>query len=139
MAIMLLVLIQTLVICILVLIKTNTRILSFILFLIFIGGLIVLFVYITSLSSNEKFEIKNQLIKKTTIYLTLIMLVLALSTNNFINNKIECLALKRIIPLFSAPLIKTTIIVIIYLLLALIIIINISKKNEGPLRNTIKK
>nr|YP_009054341.1 NADH dehydrogenase subunit 6 [Heliconius pachinus]AIJ02034.1 NADH dehydrogenase subunit 6 [Heliconius pachinus] len=51
------ILIQTLLTCILSGMMINTYWFSYILFLIFLGGLLVLFIYVSSIASNELFKI----------------------------------------------------------------------------------
>lgn len=129
---------QTLLTCLMIWILTKRRWFSFILFLIFLGGLIVLFVYITSLASNEKFELKNIFSIKTNCWIflfvsTILRLVYfsknSIDLNNFIFSKI--------IILFTKNIILPTLIVITYLFLVLVIVVKISSIMEGPIRNYI--
>nr|YP_009045439.1 NADH dehydrogenase subunit 6 [Parantica sita]AHA03790.1 NADH dehydrogenase subunit 6 [Parantica sita] len=55
----LLILIQTLLLCIISGMIINTYWFSYILFLIFLGGLLVLFIYVSSIASNEMFKFIN--------------------------------------------------------------------------------
>lgn len=129
-----LILIQSILMCILVWILSYTRWFSFTLFLIFVGGLIVLFIYITRLASNEKFELNFNKIAYPILFITgLTLIILATQTNRFKTNAYMN-SINSLKSIFSITLIPTTIIIIVYLLLTLIIIVKISKKIEGPIR-----
>nr|WRK67322.1 NADH dehydrogenase subunit 6 [Nemoptera coa] len=118
---------------------------SYILFLIMLGGMLVLFIYMTSLASNELFSISmNWLI------LSIILLVISsmsmfmfdqllLNYNNyemmmFNNNLMFNENENPLIKLYNNPTMNITIMMMNYLLLTLIIIVKITKINHGPLR-----
>lgn len=108
---------------------------SYILFLIFLGGLIVLFIYITSLASNEAIAINSS---KTPIYFILILLLIAgasFSLNPQLKfNTITLEPLQIIYSVSSVTLISVS---MIYLLLTLIIVVKITSKFEAPIKNYI--
>jgi NADH-ubiquinone oxidoreductase chain 6 len=115
---------------------------SYILFLIIIGGILVLFIYITSVASNEKFKMT---IKTAIITLTssiIIILTIAILNNKFINLNNFYTETIIIQPNFKLSLIKfinfpsniIIYIIIIYLLITLIAVVKISTIKEGPLR-----
>lgn len=131
---------QTLIICLITWLFSSTAWVSFILFLIFIGGLIVLFIYITRLAANEKINISPRLTKKQLIiiiYRTIILITITwfyptkMYAPSPLSNQVEII--------FSQLLSPITIIIIIYLLITLIVAVKISKKLEGPLRNIMKR
>jgi NADH-ubiquinone oxidoreductase chain 6 len=138
--ILILILIQTINLCVIVWIKIRTRWISYILFLIFLGGLMVLFIYITRLASNEKFELNikssYQLSRWLLIILIFTTLIIFYNKNRTPEN---FTILKQTIILFSSPIFTITFLVITYLLLTLIIAVKITSKFEGPLRRVIKK
>ena len=112
---------------------------AYTLFLIFIGGLIILFIYITRLASNEKFTPTI-----TTAALAVVVITLILTAgyhNQFFANPINItiIILPQLNIIFSKSVAVTTIIIITYLLVTLIIVVKISKKKEGPIRSTHKK
>nr|YP_009995295.1 NADH dehydrogenase subunit 6 [Gymnochthebius lividus]QNP09698.1 NADH dehydrogenase subunit 6 [Gymnochthebius lividus] len=115
---------------------------SYILFLIMIGGMLVLFIYMTSLASNEKF--------KFNFYLMLIMMMMffILVIFNFIFSDFFLLEM------FNKPLMKNTnyillskyynnpswmimIMMMIYLFITLIAVVKITNLSMGPLRQNI--
>lgn len=120
---------------------------SYILFLIFLGGILVLFIYITSLASNEIFSlpIKSRLfISSLSITLLFILLFLfnelispLLYKNDSFNNRTISLNIENSLnQLYNLPNLNLTIITILYLLLTLIIIVKITYIHEGPLRQS---
>nr|YP_010309818.1 NADH dehydrogenase subunit 6 [Oenas fusicornis]UMR54935.1 NADH dehydrogenase subunit 6 [Oenas fusicornis] len=113
---------------------------SYILFLIMIGGMLILFIYMTSIASNEKFKINFKtmtlfimLISSTTILL-MIKLLPDLSIKNnmlsFYNNQLEISMIKYT----YLPLNLLLTFMIIYLFITLIAIVKIIDINHGPLR-----
>jgi len=128
---------QTAIVSVMIWFYSSTRWFSFILFLIFVGGLIVLFVYIVSLASNEKFNLSfNRLI----IISSLMLIILFFSGLNrqdlLFETKFESsiLLVNKIYSINAAPLILIT---IIYLLYTLIVVVKIIETFEGPLRSLI--
>nr|AXS66248.1 NADH dehydrogenase subunit 6 [Tenebrionoidea sp. 2 KM-2017] len=114
---------------------------SYIVFLILIGGMLILFIYMTSVASNEKFSV-NPLIFPTSL-LTIILSTILINkylnflqlTNNetlqfLINNNINISMTKFIN--FPANVILTF--MIIYLFITLIAVVKITDLKHGPLR-----
>lgn len=106
-------------------------------FLIFIGGLIVLFIYIARLASNEIFLINLKflsLLSFTLIIRTIITTFIfpnTLQLNSSLNFKI------KIFSLYSEYLSRPVGLAIIYLLLTLIVTVNIIKLYDAPIRSII--
>nr|YP_006460279.1 NADH dehydrogenase subunit 6 [Papilio machaon]ADI75262.1 NADH dehydrogenase subunit 6 [Parnassius bremeri]ADI75340.1 NADH dehydrogenase subunit 6 [Papilio machaon] len=78
----LMILIQTLVICLLSGMLINSYWFSYILFLVFLGGLLVLFIYVSSVASNELFNM-NFSLKNIMFFLLIMSLFLSF---NYMNN-----------------------------------------------------
>lgn len=138
MIILIVILIQTLIICLLIWTLIKTRWFSFILFLIFLGGLIVLFVYVVSLASNEKFEINIEEI--IFIFSILFFIFLIIFSSRFFNKIFDTLNFNltdQTLIIFSKEAIILIRLIITYLLFTLIVAVKISSKYEGPLRNFI--
>lgn len=141
-------LIQTIVITLLTGLINKTYWFSYILFLVFVGGILVLFVYVTSLASNEIFSIpsKNIVIAITSITilsLTFLIIDKGLIFSFIENNEIQSISfIKSYIlenqidlnKLYSYPTNFITIILINYLLITLIAIVKITNLFYGPLR-----
>nr|AYM84957.1 NADH dehydrogenase subunit 6 [Abracris sp. OR222] len=121
--------------------------LSYILFLTFLGGMLVLFIYITSIASNEMFYPKsiNMIIMFTMciiisiifIFLDMTMLIdmfkntEILSINNTINFQEMSSSLEK---LYNKPMFITTMMMMVYLFLALLAVVKITNINQGPIR-----
>nr|ARO34903.1 NADH dehydrogenase subunit 6 [Corynis lateralis] len=120
---------------------------SYILFLIMIGGMLILFTYMSSLTSNQKFKFNKNLI----LIITLLMILLT-TFNNFILLKNEIplnlidknmmfnikLIFKHLMillnKLFNWPENKILLLMINYLLLTLFISVKIINVNSGAIR-----
>nr|YP_010146977.1 NADH dehydrogenase subunit 6 [Conosia irrorata]QQP21499.1 NADH dehydrogenase subunit 6 [Conosia irrorata] len=121
---------------------------SYILFLIFLGGMLVLFIYVTSLASNEMFSFSNKITFIILIILNLFIILFLFMdmtisqpfTNNIdmINNNNLTIYLNEnnmnLMKLYNFPTNLLTLILINYLFLTLIIIVKITNNYKGPLR-----
>nr|UFZ12862.1 NADH dehydrogenase subunit 6 [Chloroniella peringueyi] len=139
----LILLLQTIMICLFSGLLIQTFWFSYILFLIMLGGMLVLFIYMTSLASNELFSISIKTLIINIIILMMIFLIMIFenSFSNYFNsidsypeiymineNKIE------LIKLYNYPTMNLTILLINYLFLTLIIIVKLTNIYFGPLR-----
>jgi len=125
---------------------------SYSLFLIFIGGILILFIYITSLASNETFKISlNKKVLILIIYLFILLLILSyiLDLKSLILNTIKnfenysliisksiLITNNRILlnKIFNFPTNLISILIINYLFLTLIATVKITNIFKGPLR-----
>lgn len=124
---------------------------SYVLFLTFLGGLLVLFIYITRIASNEIFEFSSIKIIfiiirlfTITILFTIILYKklnwLNFSFNYEINNFFEKYLFFNnenkinLTKLYNEQTFILIIIIIIYLFISLIIVIKITNISFGPLR-----
>nr|ALO76184.1 NADH deshydrogenase subunit 6 [Mylabris sp. MYL01] len=114
---------------------------SYILFLIMVGGMLILFIYMTSIASNEKFKLKMSLL--VLLMLTIIFgVTLTLSSSYFVDYYINNeLSTSQELPLYfsmikfiNPPMNKILLFMILYLFLALIAIVKIINRKQGPLR-----
>nr|YP_010271089.1 NADH dehydrogenase subunit 6 [Athyma zeroca]UJY98855.1 NADH dehydrogenase subunit 6 [Athyma zeroca]WAB70239.1 NADH dehydrogenase subunit 6 [Athyma zeroca] len=146
----LLILIQTLLTCLISGMLINTYWFSYILFLVFLGGLLVLFIYVSSVASNELFKI--QLISKfSIIYIFFIMIFSILFKNNLIwmnfsfNDEMNNLFNSNLFfnneynfnlsKLYNKQNYLMMMMLIIYLFITLIAIVKITNIFFGPLRS----
>lgn len=149
MAIGLTLLLQTTFIRIITGLITKTFWFSYILFLIFLGGILVLFIYVTSLASNEIFSFSIKLIIFNLFFFTSIILFIYIFIDkiiletNIINEEINIINNNnlfyienslRLNKLYNFPTNYITILLINYLLITLIAIVKITKLFFGPLR-----
>lgn len=139
---------QTLVICLLTGFITQSFWFSYILFLVFLGGLLVLFIYVTSLASNEIFSLSTKLLLCVLFPLRVgIMLCLLTDatfwTTSLLNSDIRNVfilnnyfeeAAPSLIKLYNQPTGYITLILVLYLFLTLIAVVKITSIFAGPLR-----
>uniref|UniRef100_UPI0030DF3AB4 NADH dehydrogenase subunit 6 n=1 Tax=Duolandrevus obsidianus TaxID=2715842 RepID=UPI0030DF3AB4 len=119
---------------------------SYILFLIFLGGMLVLFIYITSLASNEMFYIPMKMILPFITFIPIMLIITFLMNYTVMNplikqESINTMTLnlstesyKNLSQLYNYPNMNLTILTIMYLLFTLIVIVKITQIQEGPLR-----
>nr|QRW36329.1 NADH dehydrogenase subunit 6 [Hydroporus despectus] len=122
---------------------------SYILFLIMIGGMLILFMYMTSLVSNEKFLYSKNITLSIMMMLIIIMIMYIIKDSMLINyiqknsNMCESLNnmtlyknenLNSLFMLYNNPNFLINILMINYLLITLIAVVKITKSNTGPLR-----
>lgn len=140
-AIGLILLIQSLGVALLTGVIAPTFWFSYILFLVFLGGLMVLFIYVTSLASNEIFRLSS-LSLLTLAPIVAIFLFSILTVDSWGLNLIPAtLEFSRLSPLrdylvklYRYPTSLITSFLIVYLLLTLIAVVTITKFLNGPLR-----
>nr|YP_010936707.1 NADH dehydrogenase subunit 6 [Tzotzilthelphusa villarosalensis]WKW91703.1 NADH dehydrogenase subunit 6 [Tzotzilthelphusa villarosalensis] len=116
---------------------------SYILFLIFLGGMLILFIYVASLASNEMFNFSLYVFTSLSMMLILMtmlsMLIDPISISSFssmltssVNNHLS--TPMTISWIYNYPSMMFTLFIILYLLLTLIIVIKIINMYKGPLR-----
>nr|ASY98566.1 NADH dehydrogenase subunit 6 [Metallyticus sp. JZ-2017] len=115
---------------------------SYILILIFLGGMLVLFMYVTSLAPNEMFLYSNKLMLSSILLMLLILMTMCLKPKSHFVDTISnhlCMNFNSnssLLKLYNQPTNNLTIMLAAYLLLALIAIIKIICIHKGPLRFT---
>nr|APX39833.1 NADH dehydrogenase subunit 6 [Apteropeda ovulum] len=116
---------------------------SYILFLIMIGGMLVLFIYMTSIASNEKFKfnMKMMLFLIFTFFLMIMMFMFtdffySNSTNQLMEMKMNWLLNNNfsLMKYFNYPNYFIMIMLISYLFITLIAIVKITNFSFGSLR-----
>nr|QOL00631.1 NADH dehydrogenase subunit 6 [Hieroglyphus annulicornis] len=147
MSMMLFIIFQTVLIGLMTGIMMESFWLSYILFLTFLGGMLVLFIYITSIASNEMFQPKSLTLIMTLMLSTIVMISLIIidkmmfmdffkntdnmNIDNSINFQEMTLSLEK---LYNNPTFIITMMMIIYLFLALLAVVKITNINQGPIR-----
>nr|YP_010730267.1 NADH dehydrogenase subunit 6 [Ceromasia rubrifrons]WEG23082.1 NADH dehydrogenase subunit 6 [Ceromasia rubrifrons] len=139
-------LIQTMLISSMIGIITKTFWFSYILFLVFLGGMLVLFIYVISLASNEMFSLSIKLMIISLVMFTILFMLLIINKTLLLQYKnMEMLSLYNlnsyiienslsINKLYNYPTNMLTILLMNYLLITLIAIVKITKLFKGPLR-----
>nr|YP_010403119.1 NADH dehydrogenase subunit 6 [Thaumatotibia leucotreta]UQW19940.1 NADH dehydrogenase subunit 6 [Thaumatotibia leucotreta] len=149
----LMILIQTTLICLLTGMLINTYWFSYILFLTFLGGLLVLFIYVSSIASNELFKynfffLKIMFISFIFIIMTSMMFYYNLNwlnisfndeMNNFFNENLFFNNENKInlSKLYNNQTFLMMMMMIIYLFIALIAVVKITNIFFGPLRSNM--
>nr|WMQ76577.1 NADH dehydrogenase subunit 6 [Austrosimulium sp.] len=140
-------LLQTLLIAMLTGFLSKTFWFSYILFIVFLGGMLVLFIYVTSLASNEKFFMSMKILLMMLSGFAISCFLLLIIDNFLINsffNTIDSLMFSdmglikenviNLNKLYNAPTNYLTAVLIIYLFLTLIIVVKVTNIFKGPLR-----
>nr|YP_010947381.1 NADH dehydrogenase subunit 6 [Prismosticta microprisma]WGO62403.1 NADH dehydrogenase subunit 6 [Prismosticta microprisma] len=147
----LMILIQTLLTCLMTGMLINTYWFSYILFLTFLGGLLVLFIYVSSVASNEMFLMSLNMKLMIMMFIILMMMIQIYNLNNlywmnfnknsemnnFLNlnlffnneNKID------LNKLYNNQMSMLMMMLIIYLFITLIAVVKITNIFYGPLRS----
>nr|WAX39152.1 NADH dehydrogenase subunit 6 [Anaplecta sp. 3 ZQW-2020] len=139
-----LLLIQTTLICMISGLMLKTFWFSYILFLVFLGGMLVLFIYVTTLASNEMFKFSSKLMMMT------MLSIMMMTWNKYYNIKvsptwtetsINMMSLttestKMLMKLYNKPTMIITIMMAIYMLITLIVVVKITTISSGPLRSS---
>nr|AVN67852.1 NADH dehydrogenase subunit 6 [Polyphaga aegyptiaca] len=132
-------LMQTIIICITSGMLTQTFWFSYILFLIFLGGMLVLFIYVTSLTPNEMFHLSTTMIlmMMATVSLTFLSINLPLNNMDMMTHKflMENEITPSLTKLYNKPNNMITILLATYLFLTLITVVKITNISKGPLRS----
>nr|WKU83770.1 NADH dehydrogenase subunit 6 [Argyra sp.] len=144
----LMLLIQTLMVCLATGLLSKSFWFSYILFLVFLGGMLVLFIYVTSLASNEMFSMSMKILTYCLMMIMLSIISMMVIDGNLINSTFENLEMEMFNSLglsikenaimmnkiYNYPTNFITLILINYLLITLIIIVKITNVFYGPLR-----
>nr|YP_009725101.1 NADH dehydrogenase subunit 6 [Rotunda rotundapex]QGW14829.1 NADH dehydrogenase subunit 6 [Rotunda rotundapex]WAR64278.1 NADH dehydrogenase subunit 6 [Rotunda rotundapex] len=138
---------QTLLMCLITGMLIKTYWFSYIFFLIFLGGLLVLFIYVSSIASNELFSI-NKIKPMNIIMLFMMMfLIFQLKWNNLTENNLEMNNFTNMMffnnenkinlnKLYNNQTSFLTTMLIIYLFINLVAVVKITNIFYGPLRST---
>nr|URX53329.1 NADH dehydrogenase subunit 6 [Calcaritermes nearcticus] len=115
---------------------------QYILFMVFVGGMLVLFIYVTSLASNEMFTLST----KMGLIMMMTLPIMATTNgwaktdssenyetyNHMLTDEIDTLTSK----FYNQPNSGMTILMALYLLMTLIVAVKITNISKGPLRQT---
>nr|ALO77069.1 NADH deshydrogenase subunit 6 [Priacma serrata] len=145
-------LIQVLLTSMLMMLMTSYSWFSYILFLIMVGGMLVLFIYMTSLASNEMFTLSKKMIILTTMMMVIIILMwtmeftetssATIGSTTDTNKMTELWLMKNdkflsLNKMFNTPTSMMMITLASYLFLTLIATVKITSNKSGPLRQKI--
>nr|YP_009501902.1 NADH dehydrogenase subunit 6 [Euphyllura phillyreae]AWU48906.1 NADH dehydrogenase subunit 6 [Euphyllura phillyreae] len=132
----LMILIQSMMICLVARMLTNSSWIPLTIFLMVVGGLMIMFIYTTSICSNKKFKYLNMK-KVPWVQLLILMPTIFYSSSPYkfydsVNS--SDLFNMEFIKMFFMLNISSSMFVFLYLLITLIIMISIMNINKGPMR-----
>nr|ANS72683.1 NADH dehydrogenase subunit 6 [Globospongicola spinulatus] len=136
---------QTILICVMAGLFMSSFWFSYILFLIFLGGMLILFIYVASLAPNESFQftLSTTTLMFTSLFFSFLLLfwdpimkmTLSKTTSasfpSLFSISLQTLTTKTF---YNPPISNLTLFTILYLLLTLIIVVKITDYFNGPLR-----
>lgn len=133
----LLVVLESFLVSLTIFLTSSTSWFSYLLFIIFLRGIIIIFIYVSSLAANEFFFTNFFLF--SFLFITLVGLVRFLKMNflvirglvDYSLNSSASLCFKVYAPFIYA----LTVVIIVYLLVALLVVVKNSLFSEGPLRS----
>nr|YP_010535269.1 NADH dehydrogenase subunit 6 [Megacopta cribriella]UYA97730.1 NADH dehydrogenase subunit 6 [Megacopta cribriella]UYA97743.1 NADH dehydrogenase subunit 6 [Megacopta cribriella] len=120
---------QTIMVAIITGMMIKTFLFSYILMIIMISGALVLFIYMASIASNEKFESS---IKSSIMFLMINVIVITGSVNYMSMNKQDQI-LMTLSKMFNNEALMTML-MIMFLMFSMIVVSSIASIKEGPLR-----
>nr|AQP28011.1 NADH dehydrogenase subunit 6 [Odontotermes sp. D TB-2017] len=133
-------LIQTMMVCLMSGTMYKSFWFSYILFMIMVGGMLVLFMYMTSLASNEMFSPSNKMITTTALTIPILMYMMPSTTNNKEMSEYKEMMENEITTtttlMYNQTMGMMTILLVMYMLLTLIVVVNIINVSKGPLRHS---
>nr|AQP28527.1 NADH dehydrogenase subunit 6 [Termes group sp. F TB-2017] len=140
MAMGLMLLMQTTMVCLISGTMYSSFWFSYILFMIMIGGMLVLFMYMTSLASNEMFSPSNKMLMAMAMMMPIMLYIMPTTTNNKEMSMHETMMENEITTTTTVMYNQTmgimTMLLVLYMLLTLIVVVNIINVSKGPLRHT---
>nr|YP_009350712.1 NADH dehydrogenase subunit 6 [Microcerotermes baluchistanicus]AQP27638.1 NADH dehydrogenase subunit 6 [Microcerotermes baluchistanicus] len=136
----LMLLIQTTMVCLISGTMYKSFWFSYILFMIMIGGMLVLFMYMTSLASNEMFSPSNKMMVTMLMILPALLYMMPTVTNNkemcSHDTMMENEVMTTTTVMYNQMMGTMTTLLVLYMLLTLIVVVNIINVSSGPLRHT---
>nr|QNH68980.1 NADH dehydrogenase subunit 6 [Ergatettix serrifemora] len=142
MKMVIMILMQTLVSTFMMSMKTKSTWFPYMLMIIFIGGMMVLFIYITSITPNEKSKTNPMIIISMMTMMAIFMLKYKNMKNMYYTNETNIMEINSILSnqmmflnkIFNKPMYMLSIMMMMYLFIALIAVNKISNMKKGPLR-----
>nr|YP_010924971.1 NADH dehydrogenase subunit 6 [Scalpellum stearnsi]WKB17949.1 NADH dehydrogenase subunit 6 [Scalpellum stearnsi] len=133
----LILLMQTLLVSTVIFYMSQFPWMAYTLILVFLGGLLVLFSYMSNVASNEMF--KTNLSFFIPMILMILMSAMMPSYNNKTSSsavmmKTEMMSDSSIMKPFSSPIMPLMIFMAIYIILTMLAVVKMSKMDQGPLR-----
>nr|QNJ33270.1 NADH dehydrogenase subunit 6 [Toxeutes macleayi] len=136
-------LVQTIMISLLTGLMSYTYWFSYILFLIMVGGMLVLFIYMTSVASNEKFKFSSKLLSFLILSVLFTIIVMAIDkffmnmssfSTDMINQSMVVSKNSQMSKFINWPMSANLYMIMVYLLITLIMAVKVTNIQYGPLR-----
>nr|YP_010535243.1 NADH dehydrogenase subunit 6 [Megacopta caliginosa]UYA97678.1 NADH dehydrogenase subunit 6 [Megacopta caliginosa]UYA97691.1 NADH dehydrogenase subunit 6 [Megacopta caliginosa] len=127
-----LLILQTLIVAMITGMLMKSFLLSYIIMIIMLSGALVLFIYMASVASNEKFQTSMKMFMM--LMLTMLISYTMTSQISWMSSYSELMETKSLSKLFNNTSMYMTIMMMLYLLFTMIVASNIASIHEGPLR-----
>nr|AQP29463.1 NADH dehydrogenase subunit 6 [Odontotermes sp. 10 TB-2017] len=131
---------QTMLVCLISGMMYKSFWFSYILFMIMVGGMLVLFMYMTSLASNEMFSPSNKVITAMATMTPIMAYMMPPAINNKEMGEHGMMMESEITTtttiMYNQNTGTVTILLVAYMLLTLIVVVNIINVSSGPLRHS---
>nr|URX52939.1 NADH dehydrogenase subunit 6 [Cryptotermes cynocephalus] len=113
---------------------------QYILFMVFIGGMLVLFIYVASLASNEMFSMSTKMMATLTGMMIASTMIknqpILNSSDSTVYNTTSDEIILMTSKLYNQPSGTLTILAALYLLMTLVVVVKITNVSKGPLRQS---
>nr|URX54107.1 NADH dehydrogenase subunit 6 [Neotermes sp. 4 AB-2022a] len=133
-------LLQTMMMCLISGLMHQSFWFQYILFMVFVGGMLVLFIYVASLASNEMFSLSTKMMLMATAMIATMMMIKDQTTIDSKETELYTTTSNEIITmtskLYNQPNGTMTILMALYLLMTLIVVVKVTNVSMGPLRQT---
>nr|YP_009513825.1 NADH dehydrogenase subunit 6 [Pseudoniphargus carpalis]AXH38203.1 NADH dehydrogenase subunit 6 [Pseudoniphargus carpalis] len=138
----LLIILQTITLAVIINMITMTSWFSFMLVMIYLSGMMIIFIYVSSMAANELFFPNNFIL--TPLFISFAIATALTSSyildspsdyTNELNQTLTKITIFKTMKMYSKPLFIMTILLILYLLLAMIMVSKNSSFSHGPLRS----
>nr|YP_009915363.1 NADH dehydrogenase subunit 6 [Palomena viridissima]QLF99783.1 NADH dehydrogenase subunit 6 [Palomena viridissima] len=130
----LILIIQTMMTAVIVGYMMSSFLFSYIIMMIMLSGVLVLFIYMSSIASNEKFNSPIKMMAVSLLLFIIINYYMFMYNNMNMMNNLYMNEIISLIKIFNTMTAQITMMMIMYLLLTMIVVSNIAKVTEGPLR-----
>nr|YP_009648558.1 NADH dehydrogenase subunit 6 [Tetraphleps aterrimus]QCE31845.1 NADH dehydrogenase subunit 6 [Tetraphleps aterrimus] len=115
---------------------------SYMLFIVMMSGSLVLFIYMSSIASNEKFNTNMKMMTTTPILMVMTLIIMIKKEDIANNNKMMLTETKTMMyeqtkmmmNMFSNQSMMMTIMMVLYLLITMIVVTHNVNIQEGPMR-----
>nr|AXH38213.1 NADH dehydrogenase subunit 6 [Pseudoniphargus sp. 1-Portugal] len=139
----LVIILQTIILAVILALFTMSSWFSFMLLMIYLSGMMIVFIYVSSMASNELFNPTRNLMPFSLAAMLILLFLLfpfyylkpSDSLSHLSLDLLQTTVFKTS-SIYSKSLFIMTILLIIYLLLAMIMVVKVSSFSEGPMRSS---